>query len=67
MFNKISFIDQSFTGFIIWVRVFKKGQSNIFFKGRLPQILLGPFLNSLTHFFLVKTLNFLNFYDTIHS
>ena len=31
----------------IWSKVFKNGPSRIFFKGCLPQILLGPFLNAL--------------------
>ena len=49
----------------IWIKVFKNGPSKIcerqslknssrpyhfkFFKGFLPQILLGPFLNTLAH------------------
>ena len=40
----------------IWVNVFKNGPSRLsgpyhfkFFKGCLPQILLGAFLNALTH------------------
>ena len=48
----------------MWVKVFKDGPIKIcgrqplgrpyhftFFKGCLPQILLGPFLNTLTYFF----------------
>ena len=54
--------------FFIWDKVFKNGPSKIcgrkslknlkgygllkFFKGCRPQILLGPFLNSLSHFFM---------------
>ena len=54
--------------FLIWDKVFKNGPSKIcgrqslknlkgygllkFFKGCRPQILLGPFLNSLSHFFM---------------
>ena len=43
---------------IIWDKVFKNGPSNFcvsrpysfkFFKGCLPKILLGPFLNTLSH------------------
>ena len=54
-------IDQRFSLFLanisIWDKVFKNGPSKIcgrqplsFFKGCLPQILLGPFLNTLSHF-----------------
>ena len=49
--------------YVIWVKLFKNGPSKIcgrhpsknlkctsnFFKGCLPQILFGPFLNTLTH------------------
>ena len=34
---------------MIWVKVFKSGPSKI--KGCLPQVLRGPFLNTLTHLF----------------
>ena len=48
--------------YFIWDKVFKNGPSEIcgrqplsnlkwLFKGCLPQILLGPFLNTLPHFF----------------
>ena len=33
----------------IWDKVFKNGSSKSAFKGCLPQILLGPFLNILSH------------------
>ena len=33
---------------LIWDKVFKNGPSK-FFKGYLPQIVLGPFLNTLFH------------------
>ena len=34
----------------IWVKVFKNGPSKIF-KGCLARMLLGPFLNTLSHIF----------------
>ena len=34
----------------IWDKVFKNGPSKIF-KGCLPQILFGPFLDNLTHIY----------------
>ena len=55
-----------------WIKVFKNGPSKIcgrqplknmksyhykFFKGCLPQILLGPFLNALTQMFLIKLIH----------
>ena len=36
-------------GFYIWIKVSKNGPGKIF-KGCLSQILLGPFLNTLSHF-----------------
>ena len=33
---------------IVWDKVFKNGPSKNL-KGRLPQILVGPFLNTLSH------------------
>ena len=55
-----------------WIKVFKNGPSKIcgrqplknmksyhykFFKGCLPQILVGPFLNALTQMFLIKLIH----------
>ena len=46
--------------YIIRDKVFKNGPSKIypfkFFKGCLPQILLGPFLNTLPHIILLLLL-----------
>ena len=53
----------------IWVKVLKNESSNTqadssksyhftFFKGCLPQILLGPFLNTLTHLYQASTSQF---------
>ena len=41
----------------MWKKVFKKFEGPYhfkFFKGRLPQISLGPFLNTLTHLLRTK-------------
>ena len=53
----------------MWVKVFKNGPSKIcgpkqsislqILKGGLPQILLGPFLNTLTHMFFLPDCNVL--------
>ena len=63
-----------FLAFVIWDKVFKNGRQPLwktafkfclsrpypfkFFKGCLPQILLGPFLNTWTHL-LLFTLKFI--------
>ena len=61
LFISVQKITFSFFPDDIWVKVFKNGSSEIcgrqhkqtiflkFFKGCLPQILPGPFLNTLTH------------------
>ena len=61
----------------IWVKVLKNESSNTqadssksyhftFFKGCLPQILLGPFLNTLTHLYQASTslIKFTKFWKT---
>ena len=69
--HKIWSLNQTFK----WFKVFKNGPSKIcgrqplknlkwpyqfkFFKGCLPQVLLGPFLNTLTQMKLLRFLNFI--------
>ena len=54
----------TYSTYVIWDRVFKNGPSKIclnrsyyfkFFKGSLPQILFGPFLNTLSYLWRLVT------------
>ena len=49
-----------------WVKIFKNGSSKIF-KGCLPQILLGPFLNTLAHMQISKIQRFAKVVNSSHS
>ena len=47
--SKMNFTNEMCQLHQIWDKVFKNKPSKKFFKGCLPQILLGPFLNTLSH------------------
>ena len=64
----MSFVQVALSGTYIWDKVFKNGPSKIcrrqplsrpyafkVFKGCIPQILLGPFLNTLSHIPFIQT------------